>query len=279
MYRTRFAPSPTGRLHLGHAYSGLVGFERARDRGGTFLLRIEDTDRARCRPAYETAIYDDLTWLGIRWETPVRRQSDHLADYDGALECLIARGLCYPCGCTRADIQAAVSAPQEGASDAAAYPGTCRARTMADRRPGDAIRLDMARALAACGPAPLTFEETGDLHFGRHVIDPAQLIATMGDIVLARKEIGAAYHICVVVDDARQQITEVVRGADLFEATFLHRLLQALLGLPTPAYHHHRLIRDEQGKRLAKRDDARALARYRAEGATPQDIRRMIGRL
>lgn len=278
MYRTRFAPSPTGRLHLGHAYSALIGFERAQARGGEFLLRIEDTDGARCRPAFEAAIYDDLGWLGLRWETPVWRQSDHLADYDAALARLNAMGLCYPCRCTRADIQAALAAPQEGAPDSATYPGTCRARAMVDRGPGDAIRLDMARALAACGLAPLAFKETGDLHAGRHVVNSAQLIATMGDIVLARKDIGAAsYHLAVVVDDARQGITEVVRGADLFEATFLHRVLQALLGLPVPDYHHHRLIRDEAGKRLAKRDDARALAHFRAEGATPQDIRRMVG--
>lgn len=282
MYRTRFAPSPTGRLHLGHAYSALLGFDHARDRGGEFLLRIEDTDRARCRPEYEAAIYDDLAWLGIRWDVPVLRQSDHLADYDAALARLIAMGLCYPCCCTRADIQAALSAPQEAAAhpkpDGAIYPGTCRARPMADHRPGDAIRLDMARAIAACGPAPLCFEETGSLHVGRHCVDNAHVLATHGDVVLARKDIGAAsYHLAVVVDDARQGITEVVRGADLFAATFLHRMLQALLGLSVPAYHHHRLIRDEAGKRLAKRDDARSLARYRAEGATPQDIRRLVG--
>ena len=282
MYRTRFAPSPTGRLHLGHAYSALLGFDHARERGGAFLLRIEDIDRARARPDDEAAICDDLAWLGIRWQTPVLRQSDHFADYEAALRRLSAMGLCYPCRCTRADIQAALSAPQEGAAhpmpDGMIYPGTCRARPMGDRGPGDAIRLNMARALAACGAAALAFDETGDLHSGRHHIDNAHLIATMGDIVLARRDIGAAaYHLAVVVDDARQQITEVVRGADLFEATFLHRLLQALLGLPTPAYHHHRLIRDESGKRLAKRDDARALAHYRAEGATPQDIRRIVG--
>ncbi|MBI1217789.1 MAG: tRNA glutamyl-Q(34) synthetase GluQRS [Rhodobacteraceae bacterium] len=281
MYRTRFAPSPTGPLHLGHAYSALLGYDRACEHGGAFLLRIEDTDRARVRPDYEAAIYDDLAWLGIRWQVPVLRQSDHLPDYDAALDRLIAMGLCYPCRCTRADIQAALSAPQEGAAslmpDGPVYPGTCRQRPMQDRQPGDAIRLDMARACAAI-PAGLAFDETGALHPGRHTLDPTQLIAAMGDIVLARKDIGAAaYHLAVVVDDARQQITEVVRGADLFEATFLHVLLQGLLGLPTPAYHHHHLIRDAEGKRLAKRDDARALSRYRAEGASPQDIRRLVG--
>jgi glutamyl-Q tRNA(Asp) synthetase len=273
MYRTRFAPSPTGPLHLGHAFSALTAFARATQRGGSFLLRIEDTDTARCRAEYEAQIDDDLTWLGLAWPSPVLRQSDHLADYQAALDRLIARDLCYPCSCTRAEIAAA--APQEGASPGV-YPGTCRHRSMAERKPGDAIRLNLARALAAAGP--LTFDETGPLHFGRHLIDPDRLIAETGDIVLARKDIGpGAYHLAVVVDDAAQEITEVVRGADLFAASFLHRLLQALLDLPTPAYHHHRLIRDEAGKRLAKRDDARAIAKYRAEGATPGDIRRMVG--
>jgi len=278
---TRFAPSPTGRLHLGHAFSALTGHDRACAAGGRFLLRIEDTDRARCRPDYEAAIHDDLAWLGLTWETPVRRQSDHLAAYDAALDRLIAQGLCYPCGCTRADIHAALCAPQEGVThlppDGAVYPGTCRNRPMADRRPGDAIRIDLARALAAA-PSHLPFIETGPERMGRHRLDPAHMLATIGDVVLARKDIGAAaYHLCVVVDDAQQGITEVTRGMDLFDATPVHVLLQALLGLPTPLYHHHRLIRDAAGKRLAKRDDARAIATYRAAGATPADIRRMVG--
>ncbi len=282
MYRTRFAPSPTGYLHLGHAFSALTAAARAEAAGGRFLLRIEDTDRSRCRPDYEAAIYADLAWLGLDWERPVLRQSEHLADYSAALDRLIALGLCYPCRCTRGDIRAALAAPQEtgapGHAEAAVYPGTCRHRAMAERGPGDAIRLDLAKALAAVSdPARLGFRETG-IRPGRYTIDPARLLADTGDIVLARKDIGAAaYHIAVVVDDARQEITEVVRGLDLFAATFLHRLLQELLGLPVPDYHHHRLIRDTAGKRLAKRDDARALARYRAEGATPADIRRMVG--
>ena len=279
---TRFAPSPTGWLHLGHAYSALVGHARARAAGGRFLLRIEDTDRARCRPEYEAAIYDDLAWLGLTWEVPVRRQSEHLADYEAALDRLIAQGLCYPCGCTRADIHAALSAPQEGVThlppDGAVYPGTCRHRPMADRRPGDAIRLDMARAIAATRDVGLQFTETGPERLGTHRLDPGALADRIGDVVLARKDIGAAaYHLAVVVDDALQGVTEVTRGMDLFEATPVHVLLQFLLGLPVPTYHHHRLIRDDQGKRLAKRDDARALSRYRAEGATPQDIRAMVG--
>ncbi len=274
MYRTRFAPSPTGLLHLGHAFSALTAQARAEAGGGTALLRIEDTDRARCRPEYEAAIYDDLAWLGFRWEGSVRRQSDHLADYQAALDRLIAMGLCYPCGCTRADIAAA--APQEGAAPGV-YPGTCRHRTMDGYRPGEAIRLNLAKALAKA-PGPLAFDETGAAHAGRHSVDPDRLIAETGDIVLSRKDIGpGAYHLAVVVDDALQGITDVVRGEDLFDASYLHVVLQALLDLSTPLYHHHRLIRDEAGKRLAKRDDARAIATYRAEGATPGDIRRMIG--
>lgn len=282
MVVTRFAPSPTGPLHLGHAFSALTGFDRARSRGGRFLLRIEDTDRARVRPEYEAAIYADLHWLGIGWEMPVRRQSDHLADYEAALDGLIARGLCYPCGCTRADIHAALSAPQEGVThlppDGAVYPGTCRARPMSSRKASDAIRLNLTAALQVLDVAQLSFTETGPERAGLHRLSVQHLLTRVGDVVLSRRDIGAAaYHLCVVVDDALQGITEVTRGMDLFEATEIHVLLQRLLGLPSPAYHHHRLIRDESGKRLAKRDDARALAKYRAEGATPQDIRRMVG--
>lgn len=276
--RTRFAPSPTGYLHLGHAYSAMLAHGRARAAGGAFLLRIEDTDRARCRPQYDAAILEDLDWLGLSWDAPPLRQSDHPERYRGALERLIAMDLCYPCRCTRADIRAALAAPQEGVAQGPAYPGTCRGRPMAMRGPGDAIRLDLARALARLGGTCPGFTETGPDHAGRHRIDPGRLIAGPGDIVLARRDIGAgSYHLAVVVDDAHQAITEVVRGADLFAATFLHRLLQELLELPTPRYHHHRLVRDEAGKRLAKRDDARAIRRYREAGATPADIRRMVG--
>ncbi len=281
-YVTRFAPSPTGALHLGHAFSALTGFDRAQANGGRFLLRIEDTDSARVRPEYEAAIYDDLHWLGIRWQTPVRRQSDHLADYAAALDRLIGLGLCYPCRCTRADIQAAVSAPQEGVShlppDGLVYPGTCRARPMSDRSPGDAIRLNMRAALGTIDPTRLSFTETGPERAGLHRLTVQHLTDRVGDVVLARRDIGAAaYHLCVVLDDALQGVTEVTRGMDLFDATEIHVLLQHLLHLPTPLYHHHRLIRDDQGKRLAKRDNARALSRYRAEGNTPQDIRRLLG--
>lgn len=276
---TRFAPSPTGPLHLGHAFSALTVWGRAQAAGGTALLRIEDIDTPRCRPEYEAAIYEDLHWLGLDWPRPVLRQSDRRAAYDAALARLIALGLVYPCRCRRGDIRAALSAPQEGAPmvgpDGPIYPGTCRHRTMAEAAPDDALRLNMARAVA--GLAALQIVETGPDHAGTHRITPEELIAGTGDIVLARRDIGTSYHIAVVVDDAAQGVTEVIRGADLFPATPLHALLQHLLGLPQPAWHHHHLIRDTAGKRLAKRDDARAIAAFRAEGATPADIRAMVG--
>jgi glutamyl-Q tRNA(Asp) synthetase len=269
---TRFAPSPTGPLHLGHAFAALTAWERAR--GGTFLLRIEDIDTTRCRPEWERQVLDDLAWLGFSWPQPVMRQSARLPAYRSALDRLAARGVLYPCRCRRADIRAALSAPQEGV-DGPIYPGTCRGRPMAEAGPDDALRLDIAAACALAGP--LRFTETGPAHAGRHRADAALLAATIGDPVLARRDLGTSYHLAVTVDDAAQGITEVTRGEDLFAATPLHVLLQALLGLPTPGYHHHRLIRDAAGKRLAKRDDARALARYRAEGATPADIRALVG--
>lgn len=203
------------------------------------------------------------------------RQSAHLPRYAAALDRLAALGVAYPCRCTRAEIRAALSAPQEGAAPAAVYPGTCRGRSMAEAAPGDAVRLDLAKALALAGP--LAFAEEGPLHPGNHAVDGEALRAGTGDVVLARRDIGTAYHLAVVVDDACQGITHVVRGADLFEATPLHRLLQALLGLPVPVWHHHGLIRDATGRRLAKRDDARALATLRAGGATPAEVRRMVG--
>ncbi len=280
-YSTRFAPSPTGPLHLGHAYSALLAHDRANAANGRFLVRIENIDRARSRPDYETAIFDDLAWLGLSWLEPVLRQSERSAAYDVALSHLVARGFCYPCHCTRGDIRAALSAPQEAAAtgpDGPVYPGTCRHRRMADAGPDDAIRLNIGAAIRALGGLTgLGFTESGPLHPGHHTLDTDSLTTGTGDIVLARKSLGTSYHLAVVVDDAHQDITEVVRGADLFAATALHRLLQALLDLPTPDFHHHRLIRDDTGKRLAKRDDARAIARYRADGATRQDIRRMVG--
>jgi glutamyl-Q tRNA(Asp) synthetase len=282
---TRFAPSPTGPLHLGHVYAALVAEARARSVGGRFLLRIEDIDRARSRIEYEKLIYDDLSWIGIRWDGPVLRQSDRLPVYAAALETLGERGLLYPCRCTRGDIRAALSAPQEGAPivgpDGLVYPGTCRGRRYADRQDDNALRLDMRAAIAALGGASavaaLGFTETGPIHPGHHALDPGHLVDGIGDVVLARRDMGTCYHLAVVVDDAEQGVTEVTRGVDLFEATPLHRLLQALLGLPVPDWHHHDLIRDAAGKRLAKRDDARAIAAYREAGETPAQVRARVG--
>ncbi|MGA0826528.1 MAG: tRNA glutamyl-Q(34) synthetase GluQRS [Gemmobacter sp.] len=271
---TRFAPSPTGPLHLGHAFSALTAWGRAQAAGGTFLLRIEDIDTPRCRPAFEAAIVEDLRWLGLDWPEPVMRQSERMPAYRAALGRLAGLGVLYPCRCTRGDIRAALSAPQEGA-DALPYPGTCRGRPMAEAGPGCAIRLDIARACALAGP--LSFRETGPLHEGVHALDAATIAADGGDIVLARRDIGTSYALAVTVDDAAQGITEVVRGADLFAATGVQVLLRQLLGRPVPVFHHHRLIRDADGRRLAKRDDARALAALRAEGARPADIRAMVG--
>lgn len=276
MFITRFAPSPTGPLHLGHAFSAMLAHDRARAAGGRFLLRIDDLDRSRCRAEWEARIFDDLRWLGLAWPEPVLRQSARLPCYRGALRSLWGRGLLYPCRCTRADIRAAASAPQEGAPlhgpDGIIYPGTCRPRTaptgpMPD---GMALRLDMARAVRLAGEN-LKFLDNGV------EIRVRDLVETVGDVVLARRDLGASYHLAVVLDDADQKITDVIRGDDLRDATRIHVLLQRLLGLPVPAYHHHRLIRDAQGRRLAKRDDARAIATYRAEGARPQDIRAMVG--
>lgn len=273
---TRFAPSPTGRLHLGHAFSALTAWTLAQTLGGTFLLRMEDIDTARCRPDFEAGILDDLLWLGLTWPEPVMRQSARRPAYDAALARLHALGVTYRCTCTRGDIRAALAAPQEGASlgpEGQVYPGMCR--TLGLSGPGGAIRLDLRRALDLAGP--VSFSETGPLHAGEHWLDAPSMLAEVGDIVLARRDIGTSYHLAVVVDDAAQGVTHVVRGADLFSATPIHRLLQQLLTLPTPIYHHHRLIRDSTGKRLAKRDDARALAAYRAEAASPEDIRGLLG--
>ena len=279
-YTTRFAPSPSGPLHIGHAFSALTAFDRARAQHGAFLLRIEDIDTARCTAAWEQQIYNDLHWLGLAWPGPVMRQSNRMPAYRAALGHLIGLGLVYPCRCTRGDIRAALSAPQEGVPlhgpDGLIYPGTCRTRRMPDATPADSLRLNMAAALAHLA-RPLAFTETGPLHTGTHSLTPDTLVQSVGNIVLARRDMGTSYHLSVVVDDAAQGITEVVRGADLFEATQIHVVLQALLDLPRPTYHHHDLIRDDTGKRLAKRDDARAIRHYRDEGFMPADIRRMVG--
>lgn len=279
MIVTRFAPSPTGPLHLGHAYSALIAHDFAMANGGKFLLRIEDIDQSRARRHWEEQIYDDLHWLGIGWDTPVRRQSDHLPDYRAALNRLATLGVIYPCNCSRSDIEAAANAPQEGVPthgpDGRIYPNTCRHRPMDDATAQDAIRLNMQKAMEHTGDT-LFFDETGP-HAGRHSVTAAQILRDVGDVVLARRGMGTSYHLSVVVDDALQSVTHVVRGLDLFEATHIHVVLQRLLALPTPTYHHHDLIRDEAGKRLAKRHDAKAIAKYRSEGATPNDIRAMVG--
>jgi glutamyl-Q tRNA(Asp) synthetase len=243
-------------------------------------VRIEDIDAGRCRPALEAAILEDLAWLGLRWETPVLRQSTRRAAYRETLGRLDAMGLLYPCACTRADIAAALGAPQEEVETPPVYPGTCRGAAR-DRFAGQdvALRLDLARALERAGGAP-AFTELGagpEGQTGEIAPDASRMLARLGDVALGRKDIGVSYHLCVVVDDAAQGVTHVTRGCDLFEATALHVLVQLLLGLPTPHYRHHRLIRDAEGRRLAKRDDARSLASLRADGATPEDIRRRVG--
>jgi glutamyl-Q tRNA(Asp) synthetase len=274
---TRFAPSPTGMLHLGHAFSALTAWAAAKAASGKFLLRIEDLDRTRSRPEYEAGIYEDLAWLGVTWSGAVWRQSERLGVYAASLERLAGLGVTYPCRCTRADIRAALSAPQEGTTQfppgGAVYPGTCRGRDMAECGAGDAIRLDLDRALTLLGGRKLTWLETGLDHAGTYRLEPAVLHRRIGDVVLARKDIGAAaYHLAVVVDDAAQGVTHVIRGEDLLEATAIHRMIQGLLDLPVPVWHHHRLVRDETGRRLAKRDGAWAIRTYRAEGRTPADL-------
>ncbi|HHI70981.1 MAG TPA: tRNA glutamyl-Q(34) synthetase GluQRS, partial [Rhodobacteraceae bacterium] len=247
--------------------------------GGEFCLRIEDIDQSRARPKWEEQIYDDLRWLGLEWPEPVMRQSVRMPTYQDALTKLEGMGLLYRCTCKRRDIEAAVSAPQEGIEpaygpDGLIYPGTCRNAGYTDSNA--ALRLDMSKACDLLGDQVLEFIETGPAYKGTHRITPDDLIRHVGDIVLARRDMGTSYHLSVVLDDAAQGITDVIRGQDLFDATNIHVLLQALLGLPTPTYHHHRLIRDEAGKRLAKRDDARAIAKYRDDGASPADIRKML---
>jgi len=281
---TRFAPSPTGPLHLGHAYSAMLAHDLARAEGGTFLLRIEDIDRSRARPEWEAAIFDDLRWLGLDWPEPVMRQSDRLAAHGAALDRLWAQGLLYPCRCSRRDIAAALAAPQEGDTpigpDGPVYPGTCRPAPgwrPQGPRPDGALRLNLVRARPSLGAQPLGRSEIApDGTETPEIVDVAQLPDRVGDVVLARRDMGTSYHLGVVVDDAAQHVTDVVRGEDLFAATAIHVLLQRLLGLPTPRYHHHRLIRDETGRRLAKRDDARAIATYRTAGACPADIRCLV---
>jgi glutamyl-Q tRNA(Asp) synthetase len=269
---TRFAPSPTGYLHLGHAYSALTTWRRAREAGGRFLLRLEDIDPVRCRPEYADAIFEDLGWLGLDWNGPVRVQSEHLADYAAVLDSLRARGLIYPCFCSRADIQRSVIAAALHDPDGGPlYPGICRGLTEAQRaaraNEPHALRLDMGRALIA----GLTFEEEGE---GTIAADPARF----GDVVLARKDTPASYHLCVTHDDALQRVTLVTRGEDLKQSTHLHRLLQALMGWPTPVYAHHPLLTDATGRRLAKRDQTMTLRALRQAGVTAAGIRDRLAR-
>ncbi|MGE0700169.1 MAG: tRNA glutamyl-Q(34) synthetase GluQRS [Hyphomicrobiaceae bacterium] len=281
----RFAPSPTGRLHLGHALSALVNVELVRRLGGRFLIRIEDTDLTRCRPDYAQAMLEDLEWLGVRSDGPILRQSEHLAVYAAAADRLAGMGLLYPCFATRQEIQAAAVPGQVDPDGAPIYPGLYRglaadeaARRMAAGE-AYALRLDMGRAVAlalgATGGAPITYTEIetdGDAP-RRVMADPMR----WGDVVIVRKETAASYHLAVVVDDARQDISHVVRGADLRAATDIHRLLQVLLGLPEPHYRHHRLIVDADGRKLANRAGDTSLAELRGRGASPADIRRMVG--
>ena len=263
MIATRFAPSPTGRLHLGHAFSAMLAHDFAHAHGGRFLPRIEDIDTGRCREEFVAAILEDLRWLGLDWDGTVVRQSERLELYAAALDLLDAMGLLYPCFCTRKDIAASASAPQ--GPEGPVYPGTCRNRDQHHRLATEphCWRIDIAKAAALVGPLSWHDERAGTI-----AADPLQ----HGDVVLARKDAPFAYHLAVVVDDAVQGISDVVRGEDLFAATHVHRLLQALLGLPVPRYHHHPLLRDADGRRLAKRDGAPSLAALRDNGEDPQAL-------
>lgn len=277
---TRFAPSPTGYLHLGHAHAALFAERLARAANGRFLLRIEDIDRGRCRVEFEEATLNDLAWLGLEWETPVRRQSDCMADFEAALERLNRLGVLYPCFCTRKDIASEIEAAQgaphllRDGPDGPLYPGTCRTLSAHARAQHAkaatpfALRIDMARAMEIAGP--LTW----------HDVDKGQIHATpeiFGDVVVARKDTPTSYHLAVTVDDHIQGITLVTRGEDLFPATHIHRLLQALLGLNVPTYRHHGLIMGPDGKRLAKRDNAQTIRSLRANGHSPRQVRQMAG--
>lgn len=273
---TRFAPSPTGGLHLGHAYAALFAWRAAMDGNGGFLLRIEDIDTTRCRPEFEAGIIADLAWLGLAWGQPMRRQSEHMADYQAALTKLDEMGVLYPCFCSRSEIRAEMAragvAPH--GAEGPVYPGICRNLSLAERasRFGEgrsyALRLDMAKAMARAGH--LTWY---DRVRGEQVAAPQHF----GDVVVARKEMPTSYHLAVTIDDHLQGITLVTRGKDLFAATHVHRLLQALLGLDPPEYCHHPLRTDESGRRLAKRDQAATIAALRDQGKRPGEVRALVG--
>lgn len=268
---TRFAPSPTGLLHLGHAFAAQIAWDLAQAAGGTFLVRIEDIDFTRCRAEFESAIFEDLNWLGFIWPHPVWRQTDRFPVYADALERLQRCGVLYPCFCTRQEIAAAITAPQ--GETPPLYPGTCRDRSAGERQDQIASgqlfawRLDTARAVGLTGP--LTWH---DQLRGNQPVD----LSTTGDVVLARRDISTSYHLSVTIDDAAQNVSVVSRGLDLFTSTNVHRLLQELLQLPVPEWHHHRLILDEHGNRLAKRDEARTLRSLRDAGHTPERVRPMF---
>lgn len=274
---TRFAPSPTGLLHLGHVFAAGFARSRARAAGGRFLLRLEDIDPTRCRPEFADAILEDLAWLGLTWDGPVRTQSDHLADYRAVLEDLGSRGLLYPCFCTRADIarEATASASAPHGPDGPLYPGTCRRLPPAARevrlRAGQpySVRLDLGRALAEV-PGPLTYREE-DLG------EVSCLPERFGDPILARKDSPASYHLCVTHDDTLQGVTLVTRGEDLRPSTDLQRLLQVLMGWPAPRYAHHRLLTDAAGRRFAKRDQSVTVRALREAGSGPTEVLALAG--
>ncbi len=304
----RFAPSPNGFLHLGHAYSALLNFKLAQESGGRFLLRIEDIDRGRARAEFEAAIYEDLDWLGLEWEKPVRRQSEHFDDYARALGRLDAMGLLYPCDCRRSEIARIAAADPDWPHDpdgAPLYPGTCRGKPRRRAREvlakgGVALRLDMEKAAALAGEGLSWREYIATGHNERTRSGPTPTLAARGredalaakgenfavvpcdptrwgDVVLARKDTPASYHLAVVVDDALQGVTDIVRGRDLFCATSLHRLLQRLLDLPEPRYRHHDLVLDDEGEKLAKSRGSTALRGLRAAGLSAEDVRRRVG--
>lgn len=269
---TRFAPSPTGRLHLGHAFSALTAHDAARAAGGRFLLRIEDTDRARCKPEFEQAIYEDLAWLGITWDEPPRRQSEHMAEYEAGLQKLIDAGLCYRCFMTRQQVLVSLAHAPHGPEQQPFFGEPLPPEEEAARiAVGEAFswRISIARARETLGDRALTYTDQD----GTHAVDPARL----GDAVIGRKDFPASYHLACVLDDAVQGVTHVIRGEDIRDSVHLHVVLQKLFGLSTPLYVHHRLIVDEHGKRLAKRDNARSLAILRDAGATPTDVRKLVG--
>lgn len=270
---TRFAPSPTGRLHLGHAFAARTAFREARESGGKFLLRIEDIDAGRCRPEFIDGIYEDLEWLGLSWDGRPRLQSEHMDEYAGALDILKKQGVLYPCVCTRKDIQNEISrighAPHAG--ETLIYPGTCRNRQIDPETTADfAWRFDVEKAARLAG-TDLYFQDRtrGKVRVNPHIF---------GDVVLARKEVRASYHLCSVWDDWKQGITLVTRGEDLLDSTHIHRLLQALFGASPPLYGHHRLIRDENGKRLAKRDSSVTIKALREKGLNAEEVWALLDR-